>query len=60
MPIAYVKHPISKEEVTKIRSQGFKVIDVRFKPEKLEDGDKDFTEKPKRKPRAKKSDEKDV
>ena len=47
MPIAYVKHPIEKSEVDKIRKQGFKVVDVKFKPEKLEAGDKDFTEKPK-------------
>lgn len=30
--IAYEKHPISEERVAELRSQGFKIVDERFKP----------------------------
>ena len=48
MATAYVEHPVSKDEKKKYMQKGFKVIDVKFKPEKLEDGDKVFM-----KPKAK-------
>ena len=52
MAIAYVEHPVSKEEKKKYRKDFDKVIDIRFAPEKLEDGDKKF---PKPKPKAEKA-----
>lgn len=52
MSIAYVEHPVSKEEKKKYRKDFDKVIDIRFAPEKLEDGDKKF---PKPKPKAEKA-----
>lgn len=30
--IAYEKHPISDKRVAELRSQGFKIVDERFKP----------------------------
>lgn len=42
MAIAFVEHPCSTEEKKKYMLKGFKVIDVKFKPQKLEDGDKVF------------------
>lgn len=48
-PIAYVEHPCSKAEKKTYTRKGFKVRDIRFAPEKLEDGDKKF---PKPKPKA--------
>lgn len=44
--IAYVEHPVSKEEKTKLNREGFKVVDLKFKPEKLPEGAK-VIEKPK-------------
>lgn len=52
--IAYVKHPVSKEEVNKIRDDGFKVVDLRFKPSSIGKDDKVFDGKPKRKTAKKK------
>lgn len=49
--IAYVEHPVSKELKSQLKAEGFKVVDLVFKPEKLEDGDK-VVEKPKAKPKA--------
>ena len=54
---AYVKHPITKEEAQKIRSEGFMIIDLKFKPESIADGDIVVDGKPKRKPRKKKEEE---
>lgn len=48
MAIAYVEHPITQEEKAKYRKDFDKVIDIKFKPEKLAEGDKVF-EKPKAK-----------
>ncbi len=47
-PIAYVEHPITKKEKFDIVSKGFKILDIRCKPEKLPEGAKVF-EKPKKK-----------
>ena len=52
MATAYVKHPVTKEEKAKYRKDFDQVIDVKFKPEKLADGDKVFE---KAKPKAKAS-----
>lgn len=48
MKVAYVEHPITKAEKKAFNMEGFKVVDIRFKPEKLEAGDK-VVEKPKAK-----------
>lgn len=45
MAIAYVEHPVGKQEKKDYQKKGFKVVDVRFKPEKLGDGDKVFIKK---------------
>lgn len=42
MAIAYVEHPISVDEKKKYRKDFDKIIDIKFKPEKLEEGDKCF------------------
>lgn len=49
--IAYEKHPLSNERFEELRSQGFKVVDIRFKPEVLPDGHEVYEDKPKRKSR---------
>ena len=46
--LAFVEHPITKEEKFAITSRGFKILDIRCKPEKLPEGAKVF-EKPKEK-----------
>lgn len=46
--LAFVEHPVSPEEKFKITSQGFKIIDLRYKPKDLPEGAKVF-EKPKKK-----------
>ena len=47
-PIAYVEHPCSKAEKKAYNREGFKVIDVKYRPVELADGDKVFM-KPKTK-----------
>lgn len=39
---AYVEHPCSKKEKLKYRKKFDRVIDARFAPDKLADGDKVF------------------
>lgn len=51
MAKAYVEHPVSKELKAELKAAGFKVVDLAFKPEKLEEGDK-VVEKPKAKQKA--------
>ncbi len=53
MAIAYVEHPVSKAQKVELKQKGFKILDIRFKPEELEKGDKVFE-----KPKAEKKDEK--
>ena len=45
MKIAFVEHPITKEEKAKYRKEFDRVVDIRFAPEKLEDGSKLFPKK---------------
>jgi hypothetical protein len=40
MAIAYVEHPLSTDEKKALLKKFDKVLDLRFKPEKLETGDK--------------------
>jgi hypothetical protein len=51
---AFVEHPISKAEKQQLNIKGFKVVDVRFKPEKLSDGDKVIMKPKAAKPEAEK------
>ena len=53
MAIAYVEHPVTKEEKTKLRKEFDTILDIRFAPEKLGDGDKVI-----KKPKSKKASEK--
>lgn len=46
MAIAYVEHPVAKGEKAKYKKDFDKIIDIKFAPKKLEEGDKRF-EKPK-------------
>lgn len=46
MNVAYCEHPVSREDKLKLRKSGFKVIDIKFAPEKLSKGDK-LVKKPK-------------
>ncbi len=45
--VAYVKHPLSKVEAEKIRAEGFRILDLKFKPETISKGDKVIDGKPK-------------
>lgn len=47
--IAFVEHPVSDDQKDEITSKGFKIVDVRYKPEKLPEGAEVFM-----KPKAKK------
>ena len=51
---AFVEHPISRAEKKQLNIKGFKVVDVRFKPEKLSDGDKVIMKPKATKPEAEK------
>jgi len=57
MSIAYVEHPVSKAQKAELKQKGFKILDIQFKPDELEKGDKVF-EKPKAKDKPEKKDEK--
>ncbi len=48
MAIAYVEHPVTKEEKVEYRKKFDRVVDIRFAPDDLEKGDEKF-EKPKKK-----------
>lgn len=50
MKIAYVEHPVSKEEKKKYLRDYDRILDIRFAPAKMEDGSKKF---PKAKAKAK-------
>ncbi len=50
MSIAYVEHPVSKEEKAKYLKDFDRIIDIKFAPKKLEDGDKVIA---KQKPKSK-------
>ena len=50
---AYVEHPCSKAEKKKYRKKFDRVIDARFAPKKLADGDKLFLKPKAEKPKAK-------
>ena len=32
MAIVYLQHPVSKDEKAKVRANGDKILDIRFKP----------------------------
>jgi len=32
MEIKYVKHPVSPEDVAKLKAQGYRILDARFDP----------------------------
>ena len=49
--IAFVEHPITQDEKHDILDQGFKIVDLKFAPEKLPEGAKVFK---KAEPKAKK------
>jgi len=40
--IAYAKHPLSQVDKARLKKDGYKILDIRFKPETLEKGDKIF------------------
>jgi len=40
--IAYAKHPLAIEDKAKLRADGYKIIDLIFKPTRLNKGDKVF------------------
>ncbi len=49
--IAYAKHPLSQADKLKLRKDGYKIIDLRFKPNVMGEGDIVFP-KPRRKKKA--------
>ena len=51
--IAFVEHPITKEEKWDIIDQGYQIIDIKFAPEKLPEGARLFKKEVKE-PKAKK------
>ena len=42
--IAYAKHPLSQGDKQKLRADGYKILDYRFKPKILSKGDKVWPE----------------
>jgi len=47
-PVAFCEHPLTADEKFELTSAGFKIVDIKFMPEKLSEGDKAF-KKPKKK-----------
>ena len=45
-PVAFCEHPLTADEKFELTSAGFKIVDIKFMPEKLNEGDKAF-KKPK-------------
>ena len=41
-PVAFAEHPLSQDEKFAITSKGFKIVDIKYAPEKLPDGAKLF------------------
>ena len=39
-PTAFAEHPLTADEKFEITSAGFKIVDIKFMPEKLAEGDK--------------------
>ena len=46
-PVAFTEHPLTADEKFELTSKGFKIVDIKFAPKDLADGDKIF-EKPKK------------
>lgn len=40
MKIAYEKHPVSPERKAELRAEGYKILDIRFKPKAQAKADK--------------------
>lgn len=38
--IAYVEHPVTPKQKVELKKQGFKILDVQFKPKKIGGDDK--------------------
>ncbi len=45
MAIAYVEHPVTKAEKAELQKKFDKILDVRFAPKDLQDGDKKIEKK---------------
>jgi len=52
MNIAYVEHPVSADEIKSLRADGYKVIDLRFKPEQISKDDTVVTKQTETKPKT--------
>jgi hypothetical protein len=42
MAVAYVEHPVTKEEKRSYKREFDKIVDIKFAPSQLKDGDKMF------------------
>ncbi len=51
MKIAYEQHPVSSKRKAELRAEGYKIIDIRFKP-----ADADEPEQPVKRPYVRKAD----
>ena len=49
--VMYVSHPVTPDLKADIRKQGYKIVDIRFRPDELPDGHKVYEGKSKRKTR---------
>ena len=47
MKVAYIDHPCEKSQKDKLVAEGYKVVDSRFKPAELKEGDIYASEKKK-------------
>ena len=45
--IAYVKHPVTPAQKEELNGQGFRIVDLRYKPEEIAKGDKVVDDKKK-------------
>lgn len=45
LKIAYEPHPVTPERKAELRAQGFRIIDVRFKPQELIEAEKKATKR---------------
>ncbi len=54
--VAYAKHPLASEDAQKLRADGYKILDIKFKPDVIGKEDTVFPKPPVKRKAKKKED----